>query len=329
MLIYVGEATVTLQDVQVVWGLPIEGEVVSGIWYETNDTNWIPLVVTYLGIAPQDIAALAQNVGDTIESHQQRARVYILALMGGVLFSDSNAYDVPLSFLHTIIDLSPDRRISWGSAVLAHLYRNLCKAATNDQAKAINENLALHEIPPIRAPYGSRWHGKRTNKSTPAHVLPAYRSVLAALTPRQFIWQPYDAVLLSRLPRQCTADRALWSYRGAIIFWATIETHLPDRVCRAIAPHITYIGQWNDRANRVFVGRDGGSVSRDYFDWYKARTVFHITDLGIDEGTNTYPNWAGTTNVYEEGLWRMQDMAFAQMQPNSQPNPQPFFDMPH
>ncbi|XP_071708355.1 serine/threonine-protein phosphatase 7 long form homolog [Rutidosis leptorrhynchoides] len=130
----IGEATVTLQDVQVLWGLPIEGEVVSGIWYETNDTDWIPLVVTYLGIAPEDIgdrgirkgrillsvliAALAQNVGDTIESHQQRARVYILALMGGVLFSDSNAYDVPLSFLHTTIDLSPDRRISWGSAVL-------------------------------------------------------------------------------------------------------------------------------------------------------------------------------------------------------------------
>ncbi|XP_071736346.1 serine/threonine-protein phosphatase 7 long form homolog [Rutidosis leptorrhynchoides] len=375
--------------------LPIDGDVFSGIWYETNDSDWIPFVETYLGISRQAIGnggilrgrilisvlitKLNEEVGDTIESHQQRARVYILAMMGGILFSDANAYDVPLSFLHTIVDLSPANRISWGSAVLSHLYRNLCKAATNYEAKAINGSLLLvqqwvyeripslapilrtdvrkipEDLPPnqislIPAPYGSRWHGKRTNKNTPAH----------------FIWQPYDDELFARLPEQCTADRPLWSYRGPIIFWATIETHLPDRVCRqfgwgqpipgveyllptqthhqlhktnlsmkrsvdmsANAPQATYIAEWNDRANRIFVGRDGGGVSRGYYDWYKARTVVHITDPGTDEGTNTYPNWAGTTNVYEEGLWRMQDMAFAQMQPNSQPNPQTFYDMPH
>ncbi|XP_071728833.1 serine/threonine-protein phosphatase 7 long form homolog [Rutidosis leptorrhynchoides] len=285
-----------------------------------TDWDWIPFVVTCLGIATEAIgdrsihkgrillsvlmAELAENVGDTIESHQQRARVYILALMGGVLFSDSNAYDVPLSFLHTILDLSPDRRISWGSAVLAHLYRNFCKAATNYDLKAINGALLLVQ----------QWHGKRTIKNTSAHVLSTYRSLLTALTPRQFIWQPYDDLFFARLPRQCTADRPLWSYCGTIIFWATIETYLPDQthhylhkinLCikrsadmRAIAPHVKYIGQWNDRANCLFVGRDGGGVSRDYYDWYKARTVVHIADPGIDEGTNIYPNWAGTTNIY-------------------------------
>ncbi|XP_071719253.1 serine/threonine-protein phosphatase 7 long form homolog [Rutidosis leptorrhynchoides] len=299
--------------------LPIDGDVFSGIWYETNDSDWIPFVETYLGISRHAIGnrgirrgrilifvlitELNEEVGDTIESHQQRARVYILAMMGGILFSDANAYDVPLSFLHTIVDLSPANRISWRSAVLAHLYRNLCKAATNYEAKAINGSLLLvqqwvyeripslapilrtdvrkipedlppNQIPLIPAPYGSRWHGKRTNKNTPAH----------------FIWQPYDDELFARLPAQCTADRPLWSYRGPIIFWATIETHLPDRA--------TYIAEWNDRANRIFVGRDGGGVSRGYYDWYKALTVVHITDPGTDEGTNTYPNWAGTTNVY-------------------------------
>ncbi|XP_071739790.1 serine/threonine-protein phosphatase 7 long form homolog [Rutidosis leptorrhynchoides] len=266
-----------LQDVQVLFGLPIDGDVFSGIWYETNDSYWIPFVVTYLGIAPQAIgdrgihkgrilisvlmAELAEDVGDTVESHQHRARVYILAMMGGVLFSDSNAYDVPLSFLHTILDLSPSNRISWGSAVLAHLYRNLCKAATNYEANAINGSLLLlqlwvyertpslapilkndvrkipadlpqNQIPLIRAPYGSRWHGKRTNKNTPTHVFSMIRSLLSALTPRQFIWQPYDDLLFARIPQQCATDRPLWSYRDAIIFWATIETHLPDRVCR-------------------------------------------------------------------------------------------------
>ncbi|XP_071728302.1 serine/threonine-protein phosphatase 7 long form homolog [Rutidosis leptorrhynchoides] len=205
----IGEATVTLQDVQVLFGLPIDGDVFSSIWYETNDSDWIPFVVTYLGIAPQAIGnrgihkgrilisilitELAEDVGDTVESHQQRARVYILAMMGGVLFSDSNAYDVPLSFLHTILDLSLANCISWGSAVLAHLYRNLCKATTNYEARAINGSLLLVQL----------WHGKRKNKNTPAHVLSTVRSLLSALTPRQ---QPYDDLLFARLPQQCAAD---------------------------------------------------------------------------------------------------------------------------
>ncbi|XP_071728078.1 serine/threonine-protein phosphatase 7 long form homolog [Rutidosis leptorrhynchoides] len=181
--------------------LPIDGDVFSGIWYETNDSDWIPFVEKYLGISRQAIGnrgirrgrilisvlitELNEEVGDTIESHQQRARVYSFAMMGGILFSDANAYDVPLSFLHTIVDLSPANRISWGSAVLAHLYRNLCKAATNYEAKAINGSLLLvqqwvyeripslapilrtdvrkipedlppNQIPLIPAPYGSR-----------------------------------------------------------------------------------------------------------------------------------------------------------------------------
>ncbi|XP_071718384.1 serine/threonine-protein phosphatase 7 long form homolog [Rutidosis leptorrhynchoides] len=224
--------------------LPIDGDVFSGIWYETNDSDWIPFVETYLGISRQAIGnrgirrgrilisilitELNEEVGDTIESHQQRAR--LIVLVGVVRFS------------HIFI-------------------RILCKAATNYEAKAINGSLLLvqqwvyeripsvapilrtdvrkipedlppNQIPLIPAPYGSRWHGKRTNKNTPAHVLSTYRSLLSAFTPRQFIWQPYDDELFARLPEQCTADRPLWSYRGPIIFWATIETHLPDRVCR-------------------------------------------------------------------------------------------------
>ncbi|XP_071718220.1 serine/threonine-protein phosphatase 7 long form homolog [Rutidosis leptorrhynchoides] len=318
--------------------LPIDGDVFSGIWYETNDSDWIPFVETYLGISRQAIGnrgirrgrilisvlitELNEEVGDTIESHQQRDRVYILAMMGGILFSDANAYDVPLSFLHTIVDLSPANRISWGSAVLAHLYRNLCKAATNYEAKAINGSLLLvqqwvyeripslapilrtdvrkipedlppNQIPLIPAPYGSRWHGKRTNKNTPAHVLSAYRSLLSALTPRQvtFIWQFGWGQPIPGVEYLLPAQTHHQLHKTNLSMKRSVDM-------RANAPQATYIAKWNDRANRIFVGRDGGGVSRGYYDWYKARTIVHITDPGTDEGTNTYPNWAGTTNVY-------------------------------
>ncbi|XP_071740711.1 serine/threonine-protein phosphatase 7 long form homolog [Rutidosis leptorrhynchoides] len=150
----IGEATITLQDVQILWGLPIDGPPVTGIWHSMEDAQWRHLVTQYLGIADNHIAEadiqtgkikisclineLNREVVEIEERIQQRARVYMLALMGGVLFSDANAHDVPLNYIWNIIDLSPKPRLSWGSAVLAHLYRNLCRAAQSEDAKGIN-----------------------------------------------------------------------------------------------------------------------------------------------------------------------------------------------
>ncbi|XP_071704290.1 serine/threonine-protein phosphatase 7 long form homolog [Rutidosis leptorrhynchoides] len=273
----IGEATITLQDIQILWGLPIDGPPVTRIWHSMEDAQWRQLVTQYLGIANNHIAEadiqtgkikisclineLNREVVEIEERIQQRARVYMLALMGGVLFSDANAHDFPLNYIWNIIDLSPEPRLSWGSAVLAHLYRNLCRAAQSEDAKGINgvslllqhwayeriQTLApklRHDVllepplpngmgqPPIEGPYGSRWHRKRTHRDTPAHVLETCRSALAALRGREFCWCPYDDNLQSPLPDECLADRELWSYRGPIIFWSTIELHLPDRVNR-------------------------------------------------------------------------------------------------
>ncbi|KAD5508137.1 hypothetical protein E3N88_15840 [Mikania micrantha] len=62
----------------------------------------------------------------------QRARLIILYLCGGTLFPDSTNSKVPLLYLNNLLDLSVSSRYSWGSAVLACLYRNLCKATHPD-----------------------------------------------------------------------------------------------------------------------------------------------------------------------------------------------------
>ncbi|XP_071704060.1 serine/threonine-protein phosphatase 7 long form homolog [Rutidosis leptorrhynchoides] len=269
------EATITLQDVQIMRGLPIDGEVVSGTWYKFTDEQWVGLVSQHLGITPQNIGErgiekgkiristlieeLDMDLVDNIVGHQQRARVYMLAMMGGLLFSDSSSHDVPLSYIYHLLDFSPAaQRLSWGSAVLAHVYRNLCHTAQDPNAKGINGAMLLVQhwayaristlapqlvsdihiklVHPegvgIRKPYGARWHGKRTHSNSPAHVLVTCRAALTALTEEHFEWLPYEAFYLDRLPPQCTADIGLWAYRGPIIFWATIEMHLPNRVCK-------------------------------------------------------------------------------------------------
>lgn len=49
--------------------------------------------------------------------------------MGGVLFTDKSGADVQLIFLPLLRDFKYTEQLSWGSVVLAHLYRELCRAS--------------------------------------------------------------------------------------------------------------------------------------------------------------------------------------------------------
>ncbi|MFQ6670748.1 hypothetical protein Gotur_035546 [Gossypium turneri] len=55
------------------------------------------------------------------------ARAYIMHILGGVLMPDANDNKVHMMYLLLLADLSNVRSYSWGSAVLAVLYRELCQ----------------------------------------------------------------------------------------------------------------------------------------------------------------------------------------------------------
>ncbi|KAL0393285.1 UNVERIFIED_CONTAM: Serine/threonine-protein phosphatase 7 long form [Sesamum radiatum] len=50
----IGEATITLQDVQVIWGLPIDGEPVSGTDLERTSVQWQEYCMQFIGFAPEE-----------------------------------------------------------------------------------------------------------------------------------------------------------------------------------------------------------------------------------------------------------------------------------
>jgi len=142
-----GEATVTLQDVNVLLGLPIEGDVVSGIdrKYKTHEKHLLfDLCHDLLGYRPlsSDIKAGRLKMTSlynqlTLEVNANsfdaciiRARVIIMCLLGGSILPDTTTGYVPLIYLSNLENLSAG--LSWGSAALACLYRNLCKAASRD-----------------------------------------------------------------------------------------------------------------------------------------------------------------------------------------------------
>ncbi|XP_071699525.1 serine/threonine-protein phosphatase 7 long form homolog [Rutidosis leptorrhynchoides] len=149
----IGEAMITLQNVQILWGLPINGNGVSGVWHNKTPDQWSYFAGQYLGIdiPPNKIksghilisalcAELNERVGETDRTHQQRARVYLLAALSSFLFPDGNSTSAPLNYVYHLINFEC---LSWGSAVLAYVYRNLCCTAEKTDQTGINGVMLL------------------------------------------------------------------------------------------------------------------------------------------------------------------------------------------
>ncbi|XP_016729457.1 protein MAINTENANCE OF MERISTEMS-like [Gossypium hirsutum] len=138
-----GECMVTLEDVAMQLGLLIDGSPVTGISSFTDSTalcyellgdslgdgesNFTGLQFTWLK------AKFGQLSVTTTEGELMcAARVYIMHIVGGVLMSDANNDNVPLMYLPLLADLSTVSSYSWGSAVLAVLYRELFRVTNSD-----------------------------------------------------------------------------------------------------------------------------------------------------------------------------------------------------
>ncbi|KAG8500704.1 hypothetical protein CXB51_004516 [Gossypium anomalum] len=63
------------------------------------------------------------------------ARAYILEMIGGYLMLDLSRNLVHLRWLLKLIDFRATRELSWGSVVLAILYRETCRAMPPNKAK--------------------------------------------------------------------------------------------------------------------------------------------------------------------------------------------------
>ncbi|XP_071906077.1 serine/threonine-protein phosphatase 7 long form homolog [Coffea arabica] len=193
----VGEATVTLQDVEVLWGLHIDGPSIIGVDTYCSIQEWGAICEELIGFSP----AVGYFDG-------QRLKLGCLArVLDTELPPDAS-----------------DAECSWGSACLATLYRSLCDA-THPAKSAIagplvllqNNDLDVHRL--VR------------------HVVPAFRDQLTGLRPEEFIWQPYSEDVLASLPTYYTAGRDIWRSVTYLICWDVVESHLPHRVMRQFGFH--------------------------------------------------------------------------------------------
>ena len=135
----VGEMTITLQDVTIILGLRIDGPAVTG----TCMLDVADLCGDLLGVTPPadalkgftiSIRWLCQQLstpGPDVDkvNLERSARGFILALMGSFFFPEKKGVHVHQCFLPLLRDLIQTSTYSWGGAVLAHTYRELCRAS--------------------------------------------------------------------------------------------------------------------------------------------------------------------------------------------------------
>ena len=76
---------------------------------------------------------------------ERSARGFILTLMGSFLFVDKKSVHVHLCFLPLLRDLTHTATHSWGGAVLAHTYRELCRASL-DRRRGIISCITLIQV---------------------------------------------------------------------------------------------------------------------------------------------------------------------------------------
>ncbi|KAK9148305.1 hypothetical protein Scep_007062 [Stephania cephalantha] len=263
----VGEMTITLQDVQIILGLPVDGLPITGRVEQDYDA----LCLTQLGFPfPENnktggriqirqlsrwFPNLPNNAGDV--EVQRYARAYILQLLGGTLFADKSNNLVHITYLQFLEDFEAAGQYSWGSATMAHLYRQLCLVADIDGAEIagpiillqlwawdrlpflapIMGNVFRNDIIPNEdlfppPPFGHRWRHVLDTTGTSMHVLTKYREMIDMQTPDEVIWEPYPETVIRDLPAYCSSGRAIWRTRAPLLFFCVVEMYNPDKVMR-------------------------------------------------------------------------------------------------
>ena len=143
-----GEATITLEDVAIQLGLPVDRQAVTG----STTYDWHALCLDLLGVVHEDAKLLKGcriNMGwlrhrfpvpppeaDDLTLIRY-TRAYILQLMGGSIFADKSGNLVSLLFLPLLRDFQQTGTYSWGAAALAWLYRSLCRAARSSTMEIV------------------------------------------------------------------------------------------------------------------------------------------------------------------------------------------------
>ncbi|XP_059306600.1 protein MAIN-LIKE 2-like [Lycium ferocissimum] len=217
----IGEATITLQDVEVIYGLQVDGR---PLYIEeppvlppyrdelTRLTGFAALDGHISGQSRLLLSALYAHLRLTDMQHpigedtpqadvDRRARLYLLIIFGAILFPNTSGSHMSLRYLRYIDDLAEIGCYSWGAAVLGYMYRGFCRCSmgTRVEVPAFCSLLQiwvwtrLRPFQPILAhppadyltvpmPYARRWSRGVRRRAETHHSLLPFRDQLDRMT---------------------------------------------------------------------------------------------------------------------------------------------------
>ncbi|KAH1257463.1 Serine/threonine-protein phosphatase 7 long form [Glycine max] len=154
------------------------------------------------------------NNHDDEEQVRRFTRAWILRFIGGVLFVDKSSNKVSLRYLKFLRDFGDYSTYTWGPAVLAFLYREMC-SATNYKTKSI----------------GGMWL-RRGNQHIGNDDVRVFCCKLDIMKRHEFVWEPYTTTVISWLSPICVVRSDARCAVVRLICFQVIEWHQPDRVLR-------------------------------------------------------------------------------------------------
>ncbi|XP_042051427.1 serine/threonine-protein phosphatase 7 long form homolog [Salvia splendens] len=258
----IGEATVTLKDVQAIWGLRADGLIFTGRDHHVGYPDWPSKYRDLLGWIPDTNTETKQGcllmtalinqtmipLGDDLPTYVyiQIARIHALILLGGLILPDTTGCKVPFMWLNAFEDPDEVRNISWGSAALSYLYHYLCEASI-DKRKELGGPMMLLQLwawermPTLRplfigalvhepyTPCGARWKGTTQIGNAPRYSVEHYCDQISLIRPDQFLWTPYAHCIL---PDYCSDMNGCSLCDTYLVCWSYIEAHEAGRVRR-------------------------------------------------------------------------------------------------
>ncbi|XP_042046076.1 protein MAIN-LIKE 2-like [Salvia splendens] len=217
----VGETTVTLEDVQALWGLRADGRVFTGRDHHVGYTDWPSKCRYLLGWIPDTQSGTKQGgvlmtalinqtripLGADLPTYVyiQRARIHALILLGGLILPDTTGCKVHFMWLNAFEEPDEVHNISWGSVALSYLYHYMWEASM-DKRKELGGPMMLLQLwawermPTLRSsfvvelvhepytPCGARWKGTTQIRNAPRFSVEHDRDQISLIRPAQIAY---------------------------------------------------------------------------------------------------------------------------------------------
>ncbi|XP_075633622.1 serine/threonine-protein phosphatase 7 long form homolog [Castanea sativa] len=303
-----GEVTITLQDVEVLFELPVDGDAITG----STQKTWVDVCRDFHGFQPinQDnykqltgqrilINRLLEQVANPLPPNAEEdqlhkySRCYILALLGDTIFMNKFGDRVHLMASEDISQIGGCLLLvqywAWAS------FPYLCPGVERGSLVGVSG------LPVVGGPKQEKYS---------VHIFrDRYREQIASMLPSQVVWQPYEAKL-EDLPPWCVAGRAVWTAMVPLVCFHLVEKHTPDcvvcqyRMIQEISRdvdidtvlhgidlrgkvgvdwmrNVVHIDEWGNRLQRHCEAVLGDMPPQhEYHDWFKRVTRRFIDRLG-------------------------------------------------